>query len=472
MRMLICAGVALVGFLAGAATVGSVTLSQVRGVDTKVTISYELSDVEGPQDVTVRLTREGEPVAIPEPAWKWLTGEIYGVKGEGTHTITLDPSFFPDEYVAGLRAEVTCAPQSEVSAEVLYRIFDLAETNVTDVTRGDFFNGSYGAFETNYSAIASDFVSAEPNQLIWTGVTNDIAYKTTKLVMRRIPAGAYHMRASTVSATPYETSVTFAGETYMAVFETTRAQVKAIGYTPYEYDEGTDTLPANYLGMGPIYTSNSSYADYKTRTAIDPATTKASDTAILKRLQYMFKEKGWSIPFDLPTQAQWQRAFYAGATSVFYDGATTSATTTFAQRLGRLLGNVEYIDNGDGTVTTNNLAVVGSYLPNAWGLYDMLGNVREWTCDIFASAKGDWDKVAAGGENLTGWRTSDSGLSYGRTGTLGADYSTEKASKYFVAGFDANSAATEQAKNAGDKGIGFRLSYYVAPASDVTTTEE
>lgn len=471
MRTLICAGMALAGFLAGAATVDSVTLSQTRGVDTKVMISYELSGVEGPQDITVQLTREGEPVAIPEPAWKWLTGEIYGVKGEGTHTITLDPSFFPDEYVAGLRAEVTCAPQSAASAEVLYRIFDLAETNVTDVTRGDFFNGSYGAFETNYSAIASDFVSTEPNQLIWTGVTNDIAYKTTKLVMRRIPAGSYHHRSSTVEATPYETSVTFAGETYMAVFETTRAQVKAIGYTPYEYAEGTDTLPANNLGTGPIYISNNSSTSYKERPASDPETTVAGNTAILKRLQYMFKAKGWTIPFDIPTQAQWQRAFYAGATSVFYDGVSTKSTAAFAQRLGRLAGNVEYIDNGDGTVTTNKLAVVGSYLPNAWGLYDMLGNVREWTCDVFASDKGDGDKVAAGGENLTGWRGSASGLDYGRTGSLGADYATTRVDRYFCLGFNQNNDGTAQAKNAGAATIGFRLSYYVAPQVDTTSEE-
>ena len=50
---------------------------------------------------------------------------------------------------------------------------------------------------------------------------------------------------------------------------------------------------------------------------------------------------------------------------------------------------------GNGTISKFNTtddasvgtAIVGSYRPNSWGLYDMLGNVREIVIDRFASGE-------------------------------------------------------------------------------------
>ncbi|NLC82713.1 MAG: formylglycine-generating enzyme family protein, partial [Lentisphaerae bacterium] len=101
--------------------------------------------------------------------------------------------------------------------------------------------------------------------------------------------------------------------------------------------------------------------------------------------------------FDLPTDAQWEYACRAGTATVFNDGdpdATIASphniTNPWLDSLGRYKYNGGYLNTGDAAIppagagdwtTANGTARVGSYIPNAWGLYDMQGNVYEWVKD-------------------------------------------------------------------------------------------
>ena len=69
--------------------------------------------------------------------------------------------------------------------------------------------------------------------------------------------------------------------------------------------------------------------------------------------------------YRLPSEAQWEYAARAGTTTAYSTGGSISSSQANFNR------NV-------GTTTP-----VGSYAPNAWGLYDMHGNVREWTQDCW-----------------------------------------------------------------------------------------
>jgi uncharacterized protein (TIGR02996 family) len=78
----------------------------------------------------------------------------------------------------------------------------------------------------------------------------------------------------------------------------------------------------------------------------------------------------------LPTEAEWEYACRAGTTTPFSFGATISTVQVNYD------GNRTY-GKGKKGVTRKQTTSVGSFPPNAWGLYDMHGNVWEWCADWY-----------------------------------------------------------------------------------------
>lgn len=91
--------------------------------------------------------------------------------------------------------------------------------------------------------------------------------------------------------------------------------------------------------------------------------------------------------YRLPTEAEWEYCCRAGTESTFYNGDDPLKLVEIANASDLTLTrptNVEYfIPVEDGF---HHEAPVGRFQPNPWGLYDMLGNVSEWTEDRYASS--------------------------------------------------------------------------------------
>jgi formylglycine-generating enzyme required for sulfatase activity len=95
-----------------------------------------------------------------------------------------------------------------------------------------------------------------------------------------------------------------------------------------------------------------------------------------RRLSALPEEKKAGRTYRLPTEAEWEYACRAGTTTPFNVGASLSS------KQANFNGLFPYGGAEKGPFL-GQPAKVGSYPPNAWGLFDMHGNVYEWCNDWY-----------------------------------------------------------------------------------------
>jgi len=81
----------------------------------------------------------------------------------------------------------------------------------------------------------------------------------------------------------------------------------------------------------------------------------------------------------LPTEAQWEYACRAGTATAFNTGSV------LARDMANYGGWWTYPSNRAGDSAATGALAVGSFKPNAWGLYDMHGSVWQWCSDLYGN---------------------------------------------------------------------------------------
>jgi formylglycine-generating enzyme required for sulfatase activity len=90
-----------------------------------------------------------------------------------------------------------------------------------------------------------------------------------------------------------------------------------------------------------------------------------------------------SQTYTLPSEAQWEYACRAGTTRAFHFGETLTT------ELANYNGNYTYGAEHQGVYRAETTEV-GRFRPNAFGLYEMYGNVWEWCLDRYHASYSSW----------------------------------------------------------------------------------
>lgn len=327
-----------------------------------------------------------------------IDGNSLGASAEtGTHTVTWTAP-------SGLRcAECTMSAaiyDSDVPSGSDYMIIDLNTGVIT-------YEGLFATQD-------------ESNARYNTNVNGANAYKESKLVLRKVPAGSHRILAGTTRTTDRDY--------YIGIYPVTRRQYELVGADAIS-DATEAEAEGNIIAHRPI--ARVSWSELRTdiaSTSAIPVVATANTGTFFQRLCY---KTGNSLAFDLPTDLMFNTAARAGVTTKYFYGDTADSSKVVC------LAN-----------SGNRRMAVGSKSANAWGLYDVNGNVYERALDTYRGAS-----YMSGRSDIFKPSCDPSATHHYWIG--GGDYGTAHDTTYFALDREAGGLDTADERKAN---VGFRVS--------------
>ena len=354
----------LIAFTLGAAMSASaqVTLSNATLWQNPMTRVVEVTyDLTGPAPVYITLGITTNNVAIPDP-----------VTVEGDITTLLNPKVIePDNTPGAPKKKILWAAKRDWPGELTLDARAVVTAWFTDDPPEHLLllsKPTYIVVDLSGGPSATKY----PMRASYVSPATSGASKTTELWLRRIPKGTFTMgspvgelgrKPSVWEGDETQHDVTLTQDFYIGVFEVTQKQWELVmGNTPATHKG--DTRPVETVHYSAV------------RGATLGANWPADNQVDANSFMGLLRDKT-GLTFDLPTEAQWEYACRAGTATALNNGQDLTNITACQEmdEVGLYAGN----GGGVGAHTT-----VGSYPPNAWGLYDMHGNVWEWCLDWFS----------------------------------------------------------------------------------------
>ena len=361
-------------FSIGVALAGSATLAVLPSVDTvsfvvtntpgAVVVDYAFSGA--PAIITFEVKTNGVPLAIGYPS---AVGAVNRFLQPGSYRFTWAADVdWPGHVI------------SDPSVEIVVKA---AATNDPP---------DYMLIPTDNDTLSRRYYDKAAD--IPGGITNHL-YKSRYLPMRRIHAAGKTFRQGLMFPEPNRDTfnsgrlVAFSADYYIGVYELTVRQYRNLVPDNSTYPDWAEYCSNLRASLGEqLYAILMGDGEYNEARAVGGPTPRyyflgneasyiwpESQGAVRSTSATQKIRNATHIPqMYLPTSAQWEFACRAGSVTSFANGQTNIADLGWCTT-----NNAEDSDWVEGTPHA-----VGLLKPNAWGLYDMHGNVREWCCDCYA----------------------------------------------------------------------------------------
>jgi formylglycine-generating enzyme required for sulfatase activity len=366
------------------------------------------------------------------------TYETEPIAGNGSHRITWNMGRdYPEFRAEDLRISVTATPFSADTP--IYMVIDLSGGK--DAVR----------YPVRYTTTAP--VIHNPSENLQAALADEC--RTSELWLRRIPAAgnllALTWRKPADGNNSYWNKLT--KDFYIAIFETTQGQWNLLtGEWPSAFSK------EEYRAVRPL--ENFKVTDLRGKWNW-PSDKSITDDSVLKKL----RNRTGLTTIDLPTQAQFVYAACVGESGIdkelyYYrdpDGNQykLEEIARYRANSGQETGIVP--SDKSGCDLSLGTACVGSYKSNAFGLYDMLGNVYDLCLDAYAN-----------GDNRKAYYTENGGFPVVDPEGVTQEYSKEKNNNALritklcgTWNFSSSYAnlwyATSQDPASKDAGVGFRF---------------